>query len=1126
MIKPEQYPYTDFPKQSENAEWLLQQRYCVEHFDDKTGEMVRETSLHDVATRVSKIIAAAESIYTDDLNRIADLNMAIYRDIMSHRFLFNSPALFNAGVGMVTDKDLAPLIYKPIHSMTLKDYKRLQMNKKDAQQLFACFVIGVEDSIEGIFDSVKDAAIISKYGGGVGANFGKLREKNAKIRGGSSGVSSGPVSFMETWNTMGSVVVQGGCIGSITSVATPMGPRKIRDLKPGDLVFSWDKKRNGFCTTPIKDAWCVNKRTGVLCLYLEDGTPYAMTPDHPVLLDESNEDMVHYVQAKDTLGLKIKSFNSEDAQDGPNVVAEIPKELLSMDVWDIEVPATGNFVICNHSMKRGIVVSNTRRSALMGMLDVDHPDILDFINAKTEEGRLPYFNISVAITDHFMECVKNDMDFDLISRVDGSVVKTVKARDLWNTLCEKAWMRGDPGIFFKDRANEDSLLKLSPEYEYHSTNPCCVGDTKVATPDGFKLASELKVGDTIVTVTGTGVIDEMEVHPSVPVFKVTFSDGESVTVTAAHQFQAINAKDYVIDGDYNWEFIRLSHLSVGDLVRSYNVDYPRSVLGGLNHGGTSVRIMSIKPAGREKVYDFHEPKTDTWITNGYVSRGCGEQPLPDYTSCNLGSINLSAFVDKDGAFDYKALERQVQRSIYYLDLVIDATSFPLKRIEERTKAIRPVGLGIMGLADAMIKQNIAFGSPIFETVCRNIARVLAYESMKATIGLADLKGALPEHEIVSELVLKAIKDTGVDEYQTSKWFDDLDEAAIDDFISVIKIDGVLPPTVISAMEHLEVDQFKTVLNALGHGQIRNSRRLTIAPTGSISMLFDTSAGIEPNFAWHWSRKIVNSDDEDGFTVKEYFHPLLTDKHRKEIVETGKISDPIFVSAHDVTPDQHVRSVELFSDVVDSGISKTVGLPSDASIDDVKNVYMRCYDSNCKGITVYRDGSRSGQPIETKKPEKKPEEILSPKVKDRTSNILNGKTIKDSTPWGGLYVTLNYDKGTPFEVFASLGKSGSEIKSMAEALSRVISIGLRSGCRLEDMVATMRGISGKEAWVFDCDDDTIIRSIPDGIAVLLEKLIGGEVRIESEQKPCPECGSPMELVGGCAYCYSCGYSPCK
>ncbi|NLK18342.1 MAG: ribonucleoside-diphosphate reductase, partial [Synergistaceae bacterium] len=315
------------------------------------------------------------------------------------------------------------------------------------------------------------------------------------------------------------------------------------------------------------------------------------------------------------------------------------------------------------------------------------------------------------------------------------------------------------------------------------------------------------------------------------------------------------------------------------------------------------------------------------------------------------------------------------------------------------------------------------------------------------------------------------------------------------------------------------------LLAFAKGKIRNSRRLSIAPTGSISMLIDTSAGIEPNFAWSWTRRIARADGE-GQETREFCHKLLSPAQADELRGKGALSDPIFATAHDIPPDEHVEVTGIFSRVVDSGISKTVNLPSHATVDDVKGIYRRCYDLGAKGITIYRDGSRSFQPIETAK--KAPEQVAhTSRVKERPGLVVFGKTIKETTPWGSIYVTLNFDGTEPFEVFATIGKSGSELKAMTEALSRAISIGLRSGGKLEDFIATLKGLSGKEYWLFEFDDKHVARSIPDAIAMLLEKLIGREGReAAGSGVECPECGAPMEMISGCEYCFSCGYSPCK
>ncbi|MDR1978215.1 MAG: adenosylcobalamin-dependent ribonucleoside-diphosphate reductase [Synergistaceae bacterium] len=846
------------PRLSENAMWLLKQRYFVLRYDAKIQAVRKESSFEEFALRVARTIASAETLYLDaaepsSLEWLRILEKNIASDILNRRFLFNSPCLFSAAAGLTLKPEFAAVVYKPVNEMTFEDYARLYESRTKNQQLFACFVINVPDSIEGIFESVKDASIISKFGGGVGGNFGWLREHGSEIGGGTGGKASGPVSFMETWNTMGAVVVQGG----------------------------------------------------------------------------------------------------------------------------------------------------KRRAALMGMLFDNHPDIFRFIDSKTEDGKLSYFNISVAISDKLMEATAQDGDFDLISRDDGSVKQTLKARKLMEHICESAWKRGDPGIFFIDRAQQDNLLKMSEEWIIESTNPC------------------------------------------------------------------------------------------------------------------------------------------------------GEQPLPNYTSCNLGSINVEAFVEwenraKDGAregvFNWTGFADQVERAIYYLDLVIDACSYPLERIEERTKRIRPVGLGLMGLADAAVMQGIVYGSPEFHLYCERVGGVLATGALLATSQIVGDVGKkpFPDSPLVAKLfdAFRSHIEDGASLFSEGvlfgdEWFLRLSEEEYDQLLVRMQRSTTIPRTLTNTLLEFRkpdrgrsFEEAKAVLQSLVHGQMRNSRRLSIAPTGSISMIMDASSGIEPNFAWSWNRHIAKVDGS-GTEAREFWHKLLTEEQRAEYKKTGRLSDKSYVTAYDITTEQHVDVTGIFARIVDSGVSKTVNLPNNASVEDVRHVYEACYRLGCKGITIYRDGSRSYQPIEIKKTEG--ESKGSGRVKERPRLVVFGKTIKESTPWGSIYITLNFDGNDPFEIFITIGKSGSELKAMTEALSRAISIGLRSGSKLEDFIDTLKGLSGKEYWMFGFDESHVARSIPDAIAVLLEKLVerGDQTPVVHEGgAPCPECKAPMEMISGCAYCFSCGYSPCK
>ncbi len=834
---------------SENAAWLLEQRYFARRYDPAVGGARKERTFAEFSRRVARTVACAETRWLDGgdeaLQWLRRLEGNIFDDMLNRRFLFNSPCLFAAGAGQTVDPEASERLYREPEDLSFEDYSTLHATRTRGQQLFACFVVEVPDSIDGIFDSVKDAAVISKFGGGVGANFGHLRERGSIINGGIGGQASGPVSFMETWNTMGAVVVQGG----------------------------------------------------------------------------------------------------------------------------------------------------RRRAALMGMLFDDHPDILDFIDAKVDDGRLPYFNISVCVSDRLMRSAASGEDFVLFSRKDGGPVRSLNGAELWNKLCESAWRRGDPGIFFIDRANADNILKLGDTWRIESTNPC------------------------------------------------------------------------------------------------------------------------------------------------------GEQPLPNYTSCNLGSINVEAFVktgeDGRASFDFAAFADQVFRSMYYLDLVIDACSYPLDSIGERTRRIRPVGLGLMGLADTAIMLGMRYGSERFKVFCRALADTMGAAAMCASVGMVEEMGKepFPEAGLVEELFIRFAREQGERLFPES-WFASLDRDTMGALMTKMRSSSTMPYTLVNAFESFvdavglgdereRLSLAAKVMQSFARGRLRTSRRLSIAPTGSISMLIDASAGIEPNFAWSWTRRIARADG-DGQETREFHHKLLSPLQVAELHDTGALSDPVYVTAYDITPEEHVEVTGIFAGVVDSGISKTVNLPNDATVDQVKAIYRRCYEMGAKGITIYRDGSRSMQPIEVAKKPEKPEEkpVRSSRVKERPGLVVFGKTIKETTPWGSIYVTLNFDGDEPFEVFATIGKSGSELKAMTEALSRAISIGLRSGGKLEDFIATLKGLSGKEYWLFEFDEKHVTRSIPDAIAVLLERLIGRDTGARQGGAVCPECGAPLEMISGCEYCFSCGYSPCK
>jgi len=573
---------TDELKMPLNAILVLERRYLRK---DVNGLVVESTA--QMFRRIANALAEVEKQYHKTDQEIKKWEDEFYRIMTQRFFIPNTPTLINAGT--------------------------------QYSQLSACFVLPVEDSIEGIFSTLKAAAIIHKTSGGTGFSFSRLRPKGDVVKS-TMGTASGPVSF-------------------------------------------------------------------------------AMVYD-----------------------------------------------------------------MATEEMKKG----GKRRGANMGILRVDHPDIMDFIVAKEKEGVLRNFNISVGVTDKFMEAVKRDADFQLVNPRTKEVVKTLKARAIWNLVIMMAWKNGEPGVIFLDTINKHNPTPHVGEIE--ATNPC------------------------------------------------------------------------------------------------------------------------------------------------------GEQPLLPHESCNLGSIDVSKFVDEDGKMDWNALRDTVRVAVRFLDNVVDANWYVLPEIEKMTKGNRKIGLGVMGFADMLIKRGIKYDTD---------------EGLKA-----------------GEELMKFIDDEG------HKMSAELGEEK-----------GNFPYLQGSILEK----NWKT------H---RNATVTTVAPTGTISIIAGCSQGIEPLFAIAYIREVAetlgrslvevnplfeNIALREGFYSEELMRKISGKTSIQDVDEIPERWRRLFVTAHDTSAEMHVRMQAAFQKYTDNAVSKTINFPNWATPDDVEKAYMLAWELGCKGITVYRHGSREVQvlrPIES------------------------------------------------------------------------------------------------------------------------------------------------------------------
>ncbi|HVZ58815.1 MAG TPA: ribonucleoside-diphosphate reductase, adenosylcobalamin-dependent, partial [Patescibacteria group bacterium] len=431
---------------------------------------------------------------------------------------------------------------------------------------------------------------------------------------------------------------------------------------------------------------------------------------------------------------------------------------------------------------------------------------------------------------------------------------------------------------------------------------------------------------------------------------------------------------------------------------------------------------------------------------------CGEQPLGAWAVCNLGAMNLAAYVT-DEQFDFESFGKDVRVAMRMLDNVIDQTYYFFKENEECAKDIRRTGLGIMGLGDALIKMKLPYGSDKSIPVIEKIFKTLRDNAYDASAELAKEKGAFPHFDKDKYLNAHFVKN--------------------------------LP---------------KAIRQKIAENGIRNAVLLTIAPTGTTSLVSGVSSGVEPVYEFTFRRKWRGGEEI-------MYHPLF-DEWRKAHV--GEERPDYFVSANDLTPVEHVKVQAVAQEYIDSSISKTVNAPSTHTVQDVKDLYMFAYDYGLKGITYMRDGSRMG--VLERLPEKKDASASSAQEKPVVPvtprvprpMVLSGTTYKADSPIGRMYVTINHDENNqPFEVFINNGKSGSDVMAMADALGRMISFVLRLHSpvpqreRMREIVSELTGIGGARSVGFG---ENRVRSLPDAVAKVLARHANFRVNGKVEDKP--------------------------
>jgi len=498
---------------------------------------------------------------------------------------------------------------------------------------------------------------------------------------------------------------------------------------------------------------------------------------------------------------------------------------------------------------------------------------------------------------------------------------------------------------------------------------------------------------------------------------------------------------------------------------------------------------------------------------------CGEEPLLPYESCNLGSIDLQRHLKRNARnaweVDWEKLEQTIRTSVRALDNVIDMSAYPIKEIEEMTDATRKIGLGVMGFARVLFALEVPYDSKEGVEWGRRIMKFIQEIGYSESAKLADVRGVYPAWE------------------RSRQWEKGL--------------------------------------------KVRNSYVTTVAPTGTISMIADTSGGCEPEFSLIWYKRVMDGEElpyfldyfeevarREGFWREDLVQKIL-DNHGspRGLKDVPEKWQRVFATAHDVSPEWHVRMQAGFQDYSDAAVSKTINLPREATVEDVKKAYLLAFDLKCKGITVYRDGSREDQVLnigvaETDKLKQIHVEVppgpavVRPRARP---DVITGRTQKILTGYGALYVTVNEDEKGLFEVFAQIGRGGGYTASFTEGIARLVSLCLRSGVPVDEIIDQLEGIRSPRIAV---DHGERVYSIPDAIAKAIKRHIGmqktgvqppvetydelggaveTDIEMEKESRDaaellrkglnpeCPECGKALVFEEGCVKCHSCGYSEC-
>lgn len=721
-----------------------------------------------------------------------------------------------------------------------------------------------------------------------------------------------------------------------------------------------------------------------------------------------------------------------------------------------------------------------RRGALMISMDVNHAEIEDFINAKTQNKKLEECNISVRTDDLFMTRV---------------IAGDGNANELMYKLAENNWNWGEPGMLFWDNINKETLLSeyiKNGEFEFAGVNPCLVGDTLIQTIEGAKPIKDL-VGTQpyVYCMNDEG---KLIINQASKVWK-TRENAELVEID-------FNRGKLICTPDHKIFTRNRGWIKAVDL-------QPKDKLNGLGFSKGNEIVKSVTKLNyTADVYDMTVEGVHNFIANNIVVHNCAEEPLPAGGSCLLGSLNLAEFVKdpfgKRPAFDIPSFKQAVKVAIRALNQVLDE-GLPLHPLQIQRDSVakwRQIGLGIMGFGDMLIKMRIPYGSDR----CSNLI---------ATIGMALCNTGLQESALLA-------KELGTFEAYNPDYI-------LNSFYLQSKIkEGVIYEETIDLIK--------------AHG-LRNSQLFTIAPTGSIGTMFGVSTGVEPIYDVNGFARTTKSLNAEDKVYMEYPN-IVQRAIEADDIDMLNNKPAYLIGAKDLDFMSRVKTQADWQVWIDASISSTLNLPKESPVEDVFKAYVAAHELGCKGLTVFRDGCKKEGILKGVAKEEKPEPTqLNAIDTDINHCIAFGSKLQTGCGSLWMTVYFHKKTGQLCHIFLNKGSKGG-CNSYMVGLSRLISLAGKKGATVEEIVDQLKSVVACPSFVSRKTTEANIsdgRSCAEAVGRELLKLheqfkinylnqpeitqlkIDNEVKIEIAK--CPECGAELSHTGGCINCYNCGWTKC-